>query len=155
MKRIVLSLVFFLLIGFTTESFGKPYILFVLDDQNSFVASRAFNTFRSIYGEDAEWTTEEIMPEEQIQEAPILIYLSERVDEDDKITPSYNLYVGDIHISYEGVSKTNPALDWTDIYYQQAFEVAIQIFKDLNTAMDEPFCKGIGDIIESFSGTEK
>jgi hypothetical protein len=155
MKRIIFALISFVLIGLTTDALAKPYVLFVLDDQNSFVASRAFNTFRSIYGEDAEWTTEEIMPEEQIQEAPILVYLSERVDEDSRITPSYNLYVGDVHISYEGIPKTNAALDWTDIYFQQAFEVAMQIFKDLNSAMDEPFCKGIGDIIESFAETEE
>jgi len=155
MRKIILALISLMFIGLSTELSAKPYILFVLDEQDSFVASRAFNTFRSIYGEDAEWTTENDMTKEEIEEAPIVIYLTESIDDDSKITPSYSLFVGEKHTTYEGTPKTNPALDWTDIYYQQAFEVAMQIFKDLNKAMDEPFCEGIGDIIESFGKTKK
>ncbi len=151
MRALVLTLVAMILLSIPSQSEAKPYILFVLDDQHSFVASRAFNIFRDIYGEDTEWNIKEELAEEQIDSAPIVIYLSENKDSTNKVTPYYDLYTGEQHIRYEAEVIINPNLDWTDLYFQQAFGVVLQIFKDLNEAMDEPFCAGIEQLIESYS----
>lgn len=129
---------------------AKPDVLFVLEDQNSFVASRAFNIFHDIYGQESVWGTSETLDEGMIKEATILVILTETVYEDGSVSVAKKIYVGEEKIESETGIRYDTTLTWIDIYHIQAFELALDIFKDIHENFEDGYINEVFGTLKKF-----
>lgn len=149
-RYFIFSISIILLTGITQVSNAKPDVLFVLEDQNSFVASRAFNIFHDIYGQESLWGTSETLDEGMIKEATILVILTETVEEDGAVSVAKKIYVGEKKVESETGTLKDTSLTWVDIYHIQAFELALDIFKDIHENYEDHYIDEIYGTLKEF-----